>query len=194
MRGRARRQIPGPDRQARPIAGRDPHVRDWLQFLDRWFDRYAVVVAGCGALIILVQMIWISYGVVVRYGLNAPDGVVTEATALLLFPVAFAGLAYALKEDAYPKVTIVIDRLPPEVRRRVEILNLVIMLIVSGFFTIAAVRATLYSYDSGAASEILGWPKYPFWAQGAFALVSFFLFALLKLVVLLTGQTTRPRP
>ena len=50
-----------------------------------------------------------------RYVLNAPDRFVTEATALLLVPVAFAGLAFALKEDAYPKVTMVTDRLPQSV-------------------------------------------------------------------------------
>lgn len=40
----------------------------------------------------------------------------TEATALLLFPVAFLGLAFALYEDAYPKVTMLIDHLPARLR------------------------------------------------------------------------------
>jgi TRAP-type C4-dicarboxylate transport system permease small subunit len=157
---------------------------DALQGLSRRFDRYATWVAGWGALIIVVQMLWITYGVIVRYGLNAPDRLVTEATALLLFPVAFAGLAYALKEDAYPKVTIVVDRFSPRVRRFVDIANLIVMLVVSGFFAIAAIRSTLYSFESGAASEILGWPRYLFWVQGAIALVAFFLYALLKMLVL----------
>ena len=130
-------------------------------------------------------MIWISYGVVVRYGFNAPDRLVTEATALLLFPVAFAGMAYALKEDAYPKVTIFIDRLSSPVQSAIRLFNLAVMLVISGFFVIAACRATLYTFESGSASEILGWPKYLFWVQGTLALICFFLYAALRFLRLL---------
>ena len=162
-----------------------------LRRLDRRFERYALLIAGWGALIIVAQMIWISYGVVVRYGFNAPDRLVTEATALLLFPVAFAGMAYALKEDAYPKVSFLPDALGPRGRRRLEALNLLLMIGVGGFFSIAAVDATMKSFESGAASEILLWPRYLFWAPGALALVVFTLHVVLKLAVLLSPSETR---
>ena len=80
-------------------------------------ERAVVWLAAAGAIVVLVQMVWITYGVFTRYALNAPDRMVTEATALLLFPVAFAGLAYAMKEDAYPKVTMLTDTLPPMGRK-----------------------------------------------------------------------------
>ena len=154
----------------------------------------AVRLAGLGAAIILVQMVWISYGVFMRYGLSRPDGTVTEATALLLFPVAFLGLAFALKEDAYPKVSFLPDALGPRGRRWLEALNLLLMILVGGFFAIAAVDATFKSFDSGAASEILLWPRYLFWAPGAVALVVFTLHVALKLVVLLTDRTPAQAP
>ncbi len=146
-----------------------------------------VWLAGFGALIVLVQMTWISYGVMMRYVFNSPDGTVTEATALLLFPVAFAGLAYALKEDAYPKVTMLTDLLPPKLRYAVDILNLALMLGIGGFFALAAVDATIRSFDSGAASEILLWPRYIFWAPGAVALVLFAIYAVLRLGLLIAA-------
>lgn len=158
-----------------------------LGTLLRAFERLAVWLAGAGALIIVVQMLWISYGVFMRYGLSSPDGTVTEATALLLFPAAFLGLAFALKEDAYPKVSFLPDALGPRGRRRLEALNLVLMLAIGGFFAIAAVDATMNSYRSGAASEILLWPRYLFWAPGALALVVFTVYVALKLAVLLTA-------
>lgn len=142
-------------------------------------------LAGFGALIVLIQMVWISYGVMMRYVFDSPDGTVTEATALLLFPVAFAGLAYALKEDAYPKVTMLTDLLPAKLRHAVEILNLALMLGIGGFFALAAVDATMRSFNSGAASEILLWPRYIFWAPGAFALVLFAVYAVLRLLLLI---------
>jgi TRAP-type C4-dicarboxylate transport system permease small subunit len=158
----------------------------------RRVERLAVLLAGLGALIIVVQMVWISYGVFMRYGLSRPDGTVTEATALLLFPAAFLGLAFALKEDAYPRVSFLPDALGPRGRRRLEALNLMVMLSVGGFFSIAAVDATRNSFVSGAASEILLWPRYLFWAPGALALLAFTLLVFLKLAVLLTIPAPPP--
>jgi len=156
--------------------------------LDRLITRFehAVVwLAAGGAIVVLVQMLWISYGVFTRYALNAPDRMVTEATALLLFPVAFAGLAYAMREDAYPKVTMLTDRLPAAGRKVVAILNLSIMLGVGLFFSLAGVNATIRSFNSGASSEILLWPRYAFWAPGALALVVFSIYATLRLIKLI---------
>lgn len=162
-----------------------------LSLLLQRVERLAVALAGLGAAIIVVQMLWISYGVFMRYALSSPDGTVTEATALLLFPAAFLGLAYALKEDAYPKVSFLPDALGPRGRRRLEALNLLLMVGVGGFFSIAAVDATMKSFESGAASEILLWPRYLFWAPGALALVVFTLHVVLKLAVLLSPSETR---
>jgi len=163
-----------------------------LDLLLKRVERLGVWLAGLGATIIVVQMLWISYGVFMRYVVGRPDGTVTEATALLLFPAAFLGLAYALKEDAYPKVMFLPDALGPRGRRRLELLNLLLMLAVGGFFAIAAVDATFNSFRSGAASEILLWPRYLFWAPGAVALVLFTLYVVLKLAVLLTIPASSP--
>ncbi len=152
-----------------------------LAALLRHTERLAVWLAGACAAIIVVQMLWISYGVFMGYVVCRPEGTVTEATALLLFPAAFLGLAFALKEDAYPKVTFLPDALGPRGRRRLEILNLLLMLAVGGFFSIAAVDATIGSFASGAASEILLWPRYLFWAPGTLALLVFTAYVALKL-------------
>lgn len=145
------------------------------------FERLVVWLAAAGAVIVLVQMVWISYGVFVRYALNAPDRMVTEATALLLFPVAFAGLAYALREDAYPKVTMLTDRLPAGGRKVVAIVNLSVMLGVGLFFSVAGIDATIRSFNSGSSSEILLWPRWAFWGPGALALIVFSAYAALRL-------------
>lgn len=162
-----------------------------LQRLCAGFERGAVWLAGLGAVIVLIQMVWISYGVTARYLFNAPDRMVTEATALLLFPVAFAGLAFALKEDAYPKVTMLTDLLPERLRHVADIVNTALMLGVGGFFALAGVSATIGSFNSGAASEILLWPRYLFWAPGAAALVIFALYAALRLALLLLSGPER---
>ncbi len=148
-------------------------------------ERAVVWLAAAGAVLVLVQMVWISYGVFTRYALNAPDRMVTEATALLLFPVAFAGLAYAMREDAYPRVTLLTDRLSPAGRKAAEVVNLCLMIGVGLFFSLAGVSATIRSFQSGASSEILLWPRYAFWAPGALALLLFSLYAALRLIKLI---------
>lgn len=160
-------------------------MEDGLDRLIRVVERAVIWLAGAGAAIVLVQMLWISYGVFTRYGLGKPDRMVTEATALLLFPVAFAGLAYALREDAFPKVTMITDQLSPGVRRVFDIVNHILMLGVGSFFAYAGVSATIRSFNSGVASEILHWPRYAFWAPGALALVMFSFYAALRLIRLI---------
>ena len=156
-----------------------------LNSLIRAVERAVVWMAGAGAVVVLVQMVWISYGVFVRYGLGKPDRMVTEATALLLFPVAFAGLAYAMREDAYPKVTMATDLLGPSMRKIFDVINHSLMLGVGMFFSYAGVSATIRAFNSGVASEILHWPRYLFWAPGALALVLFSFYAALRLIRLI---------
>ena len=143
---------------------------------------FSIALMIMGAAIVLVQTVWITYGVFMRYIMNDPDRYVTEATALLLVPVAFAGLAYALMTDAYPKVTLLTDLFPLRVRQYMGVVNLGIMIFVGVFFAMAACSATWRSYSSGAASEVLSWPKVYFWAPVAVSLVGFNLYAILKLV------------
>ena len=165
-------------------------MNDRLDSLIGIMDRIVVWLAGLGAVIVLIQMAWISYGVFVRYVIGKPDRLVTEATALLLFPVAFAGLAYAMREDAFPKVTMATDRLGPAARKACQIINHVLMLGVGAFFSYAGVSATIRSYNSGVASEILHWPRFWFWAPGALALVIFSIYAALRLIRLIRTPAT----
>jgi TRAP-type C4-dicarboxylate transport system permease small subunit len=152
-------------------------------------ERLAVGLAALGALIVVVQTVWISYGVFMRYVIGKPDGTVTEATALLLFPAALLGLAFALKEDAYPKVSFLLDALSERGRRIMTSFNLCLMIVVGLFFSIAGVEATLRAYASGTASEILLWPRYLFWLPGAAALVVFTAYAFVRLLVELSSPS-----
>jgi TRAP-type C4-dicarboxylate transport system permease small subunit len=154
-------------------------------------ERIAIWTAWVGGFIVVVQMVWISYGVFVRYGLGKPDRMVTEATALLLFPVAFAGLAYALREDAYPKVTFLTDLARPSVQRLLDIVNHGLMFGVGLFFSYAGISATVRAFYSGASSEILGWPRYAFWFPGALALIIFTIYVGLRLARLILTYHAR---
>jgi TRAP-type C4-dicarboxylate transport system permease small subunit len=154
--------------------------------LEWWFSRLIALMIAGGSILLLVQAFWISWGVFARYVLRDPDGVVTEATALLLVPLAFVGIAYALQEDAFPKVTILVDRMPPALARWINLFNLTLMTLIGGFFTVVSGSATIRSYQSGAVSSIIEWPEFAFWGPVAIFLATFTLLGALKCVIALS--------
>lgn len=161
-----------------------------LKKLTQLTERLTQIFALVGGVIILVQMTWITYGVIKRYFFSSPDGVVTEATALLLFPVAFLGLAYTLRENAYPTVTFIVEGVKGSARRWLLSLNYLMMFVVGFFFSYAAVNAAFKSFESGSASEILLWPRYLFWIPSAMALVLFTCYVFLRMLTLWQGHVS----
>ena len=164
-----------------------------LRLIDRatkTVEWLVVGLAALGALIIVVQMLWITYGVFMRYAIGRPDRMVTEATALLLFPVALVGLAYAMREDSYPRVTLLTDMLNPALQKLILLFNGAIMLLIGVFFSITTINATIRAFNSGSSSEILNWPRYLFWGGAAASLTVFTLYATLRLIQI----ALRPAP
>ncbi len=168
-------------------------VTGTIETLYRSATRLSIALMVMGAVIVLIHTFWISYGVFMRYIMNDPDRYVTEATALLLVPVAFAGLGYALMTDAYPKVTLLTERFSRRTRELIDIINLGFMIFVGMFFGLAACSATWRSFSSGAASEVLSWPKVYFWAPVALALIGFNLYAILRFIKLVGGFSSDGR-
>lgn len=156
----------------------------------RLVEWLVVGLAAVGAIIIVIQMMWISYGVFMRYVIGQPDRMVTEATALLLFPVALLGLAYAMREDSYPRVTLLTDAFRPATQKLIALMNGTIMALIGLFFSITTVNATIRAFNSGSSSEILNWPRYLFWGAAAASLLVFTLYATLKLAQI----ALRPAP
>lgn len=159
-----------------------------LNRLEIGLDRLALSCALSGGVIIVIQAVWMSWGVFSRYVMNSPDRMVTEATALLLFPVAFAGLGYALRRDAYPKVTMLIDMLPAMVRHWVQAFNLVVMALIGLWFMYVSFSATMNTLASGAASEILLWPRVYFWIPVLLSMATFCCCVLHRILQHLMGS------
>ena len=159
-----------------------------LARLEQWMTRFISLMILGGCVLILVQAVWISWGVFARYVLRDPDEMVTEATALLLVPLAFVGIAYALQEDAFPKVTMLIDKLPAAIANRIRLFNLVLMTLIGGFFTVVAGSATIRSYTSGAVSQTIEWPEFAFWAPVCVFIGTFTTLGIIRVATALTAS------
>ena len=159
-----------------------------LARLEQWMTRFISLMILGGCVLILVQAVWITWGVFARYVLRDPDEMVTEATALLLVPLAFVGIAYALQEDAFPKVTMLIDKLPAAIANRIRLFNLVLMTLIGGFFTVVAGSATIRSYTTGAVSQIIEWPEFAFWAPVCVFIGTFTILGIIRVATALTAS------
>lgn len=159
-----------------------------LDRLEQWLTRLISLMVLGGSVLILVQAVWISWGVFARYVLRDPDEMVTEATALLLVPLAFVGIAYALQEDAFPKVTMLIDKLPAAIANRIRLFNLVLMTLIGGFFTVVAGSATIRSYTTGAVSQIIEWPEFALWAPVCVFIGTFTILGIIRVATALTAS------
>ncbi len=164
-----------------------------LHAIERYLARFSKTLAYAGAVLILVDAFWISISVFRRYVLNDPDPVVTEAAALLLLPLAFAGLAYSFAEDANPKVTMLIDKLPATAAMSIEALNLLVGAAVGVMLTAFSSTATIRSYASGAASPVIEWPEYFLWASVAIFSLTFTLLVMVRLSIRLANPSAVQR-
>ena len=161
-----------------------------MKDLEQFLGRLARWLAYAGAAVVFVQVVWTSYGVMMRYAFNSPDAYVTEATALLLFPVAFLGLAHAMKEDAYPRVSFLLDATKGRpVYQWIRGGTDLVVIIVGLYFSFASVNATVKAFHSEAASEILLWPRFYFWIPSALAISFFTLYALVRFYLLWSPAT-----
>lgn len=139
--------------------------------------------AVVGIVILVLKPVWISYGVLTRYLLGSPDRYVTEATALLLIPLAFLGLPLAFQANAIPEVTVLVNLLPARIGRYLGVLKFMMICAIGAFFTYMTCTALMRSYQSGTASSILGWPEWPIWLVLAGTMALFTLQALHRLVL-----------
>lgn len=146
------------------------------------------LAAVLGIALLLAQTAWINYGVLARYVFASPDRSVTEATSLMLVALAFLGLPLALRADAIPKVTFLIDALPARARWLVQLLNALLIVLVGLFFSYMSASAALRTFKSGIKSEVVGWPEYMVWGTVAFSILLFTVTAVRQLVALAAAR------
>ena len=148
----------------------------------RWLSRAVTALIFVGGVLILVEAFWITWGVFTRYVLRSPDSMVTEATALLLVPLAFVGMAHALNDDAFPKVTILIAKFPERIRSVIQLFNMALMFLIGIFFSIVGVSAAFRTYNAGNTTDVLEWSEWIFWVPIAIFIVVFTILALAFLI------------
>ncbi len=155
------------------------------RFLDRLYAASGALAAVCLAsiaLVMLAQAAMREMGMLLR-GADDIVGWLCEASA-------FLALGYTFRHGELVRVGILIDRLPPAVRRRAEFGALGLAVLVVGYIVWAAAT---FVYESWAFDEVAqGLIRIPIWIpQMSFVLgaVIFFIAVLDEFVVLAAGGT-----
>jgi TRAP-type C4-dicarboxylate transport system permease small subunit len=153
------------------------------RFLDRLYTASGALAAVCLAgiaVVMLAQAAMRELGLLLR----GADDIV----AWLCAGTAFLALGHTFRRGELVRVGILIERLPPRVRRASEIAALSLALLVVGYIVYAAAR---FVYGSWRFNEVAqGLIQIPIWIpQASFAAGAavFFVAVLDELVVLLRG-------
>lgn len=118
-----------------------------------WVDRIARQTGELFSYLFLACMLIIAYEVLARYGLNAPTIWAHDLTiALCAVGFLMSGL-YALRRRSHIRISLVYDRLPARVRRGLDVINGVIMLVFLGAL---AFQASQSAYKSVSIMETAG--------------------------------------
>lgn len=118
-----------------------------------WVDRIARRTGELFSYLFFACMLIIAYEVVARYALNAPTIWAHDLTiALCAVGFLMSGL-YALRRRSHIRISLVYDRLPAGVRRGLDVINGLIMLVFLGAL---AYQAAQSAYKSVSIMETAG--------------------------------------
>jgi TRAP-type C4-dicarboxylate transport system permease small subunit len=105
----------------------------------RYIDRLSELAGYISAVLILVSMLVVCYGVFLRYVLGASTVWQLELSTYFLMFAAFVGGAYGLKHGDHVNLSLIVDRLPEKTRLYVRLLASVL-----GFVFVAIVASIAY--------------------------------------------------
>jgi TRAP-type C4-dicarboxylate transport system permease small subunit len=156
--------------------------------LRRFLDGLYLVSGAIGAIfVLLICVLMIGQSVLRQF--NVATGAVNDMVAWSCAAASFFAMAHAFKHGDFVRVTLLLEKLGPVVRRRFEIVCLAIAAVAVGYL---AWWANRFTYDSWRFNEVAqGLLPMPIWIpQSSFAIGSILLFIAVvdELVIVLRGR------
>jgi TRAP-type C4-dicarboxylate transport system permease small subunit len=147
--------------------------------LERIVGGLALGAAGLAAVLVLAMLAITSYGVLMRYVLDAPVTWSDELAGHLVVAMVMLGTADALLRGEHISVDLLTDRLRGRARTAVAVWGMLCVLALAAALGHAAVLTIGFSYDFGMYSE--GYLEAPLWIPQSFLLVGAVLLGLAAL-------------
>ncbi|WP_295536612.1 TRAP transporter small permease [uncultured Pseudacidovorax sp.] len=153
------------------------------RFLDRLYDGAGALGAFC-VFLIFVLMIWAGLGRQFNWRVSG----INDIVAWLCAAASFFAMAHAFRHGDFVRVTLLLEAVPPRVRRMLELVCLFIALVCVGYLTWWATSFTWESYEF--AEMATGLVVIPIWIpQSTFVVGCWLLLLALvdETVVVLRG-------
>ena len=153
----------------------------------RFLDRLYLASGAIGAVfVLLIGVLMIAQSILREFQVRT--GAVNDVVAWFCAAASFFAMAHAFKHGDFVRVTLLLEKLPPGMRRAMEIGALAIGSVCVGYL---AFWANKFTYDSWAFNEVAqGLLPIPIWIpQLSFALGSLLLLVAMvdELIIVLRG-------
>lgn len=116
------------------------------------------VISGTAFVLLLVVTF---YGVIRRYVLNNSLVWQEEAQLFLIVWVVYFGLSAAMRERAHVAIELVVDMLPRPIRRAVELLGQLLVILILGY---TLIRGIVYVQQMGVTHRVTNLLRVPYTA------------------------------
>lgn len=113
------------------------------------YDRFVDALASLAVLLLLAIMLGIGADVAARYFFNQPIGWMLEFVQHSLLSILFLGLAWLTREGGHVSIEILVDAVPPGMRRILLFISVLIAGATSGFIGAWALYVTIDNYQRG---------------------------------------------
>jgi TRAP-type C4-dicarboxylate transport system permease small subunit len=153
----------------------------------RFLDRLYLASGAIGAIfVLLICIIMIAQSILREFGVRT--GASNDVVSWFCAAASFFAMAHAFKHGDFVRVTLLLEKVSPGVRRVLEIVSLIIGAISVGYLAYWANRFTYESYQFKEMAQ--GLLPIPIWIpQSSFAIGSILLFIAVvdELVIVLRG-------
>ncbi|MSQ18440.1 MAG: TRAP transporter small permease [Betaproteobacteria bacterium] len=144
-------------------------------------ERIAKGAALVGGVVTLLITVLISFDVLMRYFVDAPQLFVDELASYLQILIIFGGLAYTFVSGGHVRVDLLTNSLTPVRRARLRALTLLVGCGLVLIVTWVTLQTTITAFDYGRLSAVM---LYPLWLPMAFIPLGLALFAIAMLIAL----------
>jgi TRAP-type mannitol/chloroaromatic compound transport system permease small subunit len=117
-------------------------------FLDRAIDRIGRITGWSALALVLVM----SFNVLLRYLFRTGSVAMQELEWHLMAPVCMLGLSYAILKDGHVQVDIMYGRFPVRLRRFIDLISTILVVLVVGILLKLSLPYVMQSYSIGEKS------------------------------------------
>lgn len=141
--------------------------RRLIKVISLFFEKIKSVsfsAALIGGITLFVMCLTVTYSVFSRYVLRNPIPELNEASQYMMLIMVFLGTAYTLWIEGHVKAELLINRLRPQIRDRLLLINYFFCLFWSIVLVWKTTEMTYQSFQMGfRSSGATGWYLFPFY-------------------------------